>query len=566
MSGMLTPPQFNPKELESGSMIDDLAEGISQVARAPVDTLYGMIPNLPEGVQNALNTFNQYSTLGMLSRTPQGKQAIESLSQYGQTQRGRTLGNITRASELAGPVGFGINTAKQSTQRFVQNMVNDLQRSNETQFYLPKTQAEALVKSKNPELQGPAFDRAVQTTMGISRIKATTQGLTKGLTNYLRQSFSPAGMAEWNKRGVSQTLVDLARDPNAKQNQLAGQIGWENLTSTQYGNLSNVLKKMDDEYYTHKSVMSPQAFQSFSKLPEEDSRAFYRTILANQGVKNPDDFIFVGRQPTQREKTGQLQYLALNKGKVPKTLLSVFPMEQPFKSADDFIASYTKSGQDKMSPERRTVIKQAWSQNPRLKTITDISQLKNELQETVNAISGSKSFGVSRYVSSAMYNTKQKGFKTNDELVEALRKNMDGKDITLRRNSEQQKAGKDADVFLITSEQSDAFELGGVNITYKIDKDGTLTAIVNDVNDLGIGKQNVNAPGAKKLVVATIPMKRSMITGEKADMDLPEASGAVKAITEELQTPAPVGAKEYVDVGMKYAPIGLGVRGATEEE
>ena len=566
MAGMLTTPRFDPKELESGSMLDDLAEGISQVGRAPVDALYGMMPNVPESVQNALNTFNQYSTLGMLSRTPQGKQVLESLGEYGQTQRGRTVGNIARASELAGPVGYGVNTAKQTTQRFVQNMVNDLQRSQETQFYLPRQKAEALVKAKNPELTGRALDREVQTTMGISRIKATTQGLTKGLTNYLRQSFSPSGMAEWNKRGVSQTLVDLARDPNAKQNQLAGQIGWENLIGTQYGNLSPVLKKMDDEYYTHKSVMSPKEFQSFSKLPEEDSRAFYRTILANQGIKNPDEFIFVGRQPTQREKTGQLQYLALNKGKVPKTLLSVFPMEKPFNSADDFISSYVKSGQERMSPERRTIIKQAFAQNPELQTITDINQFKDALQTSVSNIAGSKSFGVSRFVSSAMYNKKQRGFKTNDELVEALRKNIGDKDITVRRNSEQLKANKDADVFLITSEQSDAFELGGVNITYKISKDGTLTAMVNDVNDLGVGRKNVNAPGAKKLVIATIPMKRSMITGEKMDMDLPEASSAVKAITEELQTPAKVGAKEYVDVGMKYTPAALGVRGATEEE
>lgn len=566
MAGMLTTPRFDPKELESGSMLDDLAEGISQVGRAPVDALYGMIPNVPESVQNALNTFNQYSTLGMLSRTPQGKQVLESLGEYGQTQRGRTVGNIARAGELAGPVGYGVNTAKQTTQRFVQNMVNDLQRSQETQFYLPRQKAEALVKAKNPELTGRALDREVQTTMGISRIKATTQGLTKGLTNYLRQSFSPSGMAEWNKRGVSQTLVDLARDPDAKQNQLAGQIGWENLIGTQYGNLSPVLKKMDDEYYTHKSVMSPKEFQSFSKLPEEDSRAFYRTILANQGIKNPDEFIFVGRQPTQREKTGQLQYLALNKGKVPKTLLSVFPMEKPFNSADDFISSYVKSGQERMSPERRTIIKQAFAQNPELKTITDINQFKDALQTSVSNIAGSKSFGVNRFVSSAMYNKKQRGFKTNDELVEALRKNIGDKDITVRRNSEQLKANKDADVFLITSEQSDAFELGGVNITYKISKDGTLTAMVNDVNDLGVGRKNVNAPGAKKLVIATIPMKRSMITGEKMDMDLPEASSAVKAITEELQTPAKVGAKEYVDVGMKYTPAALGVRGATEEE
>src|SRR5210317_2077703 len=104
MAGMLTPPKFDPKELESGSMVDDLAEGISQIGRAPVDALYGMIPNVPESVQSVLNTFKQYSTLGMLSRTPQGKQALESLGEYGQTQRGRTLSNIARAGELAGPV------------------------------------------------------------------------------------------------------------------------------------------------------------------------------------------------------------------------------------------------------------------------------------------------------------------------------------------------------------------------------------------------------------------------------------------------------------------------------
>ena len=515
---------------------------------------YGVAQPIEQAIEAVTPDLGVGQFLGeQLNRTGLPQLFMENTSERTRRNLGEGLGMFAVA-----PLGRSVQGVKETVQRGIQNMPNDLNFDSSTQFYLPTDTAKQIAKEKNPNLSGPALESAAQGVQKRSRAVAQIKGLGQGVSNFIQQSLSPQGMAEWNQRGVSKTLTDMMRSGDDSLTQSKwGQAAWENLTSRQYGNLDKVLTKLNDEFFTYQGVMSPTDFSKFSKLPDEDSGAFFRTILSNQGI-NPnkaDDVIMVGRQPTGREKSGSLVSDAMNMTSLARKLPSVFSLQSPFKSADEFLdavdkgfaarSSKTSRKIQNLTPEQRFAIRQTFVDNPRLSTITDPVELREALGPALRGSEG-ENFGVAQVVKDATRGGKQMGFKTNDELAEALQTAFPNKKIL--RNSKQ---SKDPDVYVSDSFVSDAFELGGVNVVYKINKNGDLTAVINDTNDIGISARglDVSAPFGKKLVVVTEPVTKNVLDLEgNVDYTPPPASGGLRAIQEELQTPAVAGAQEYVDI------------------
>jgi hypothetical protein len=257
---------------------------------------YGLAQPIEQAIEAVTPDLGVGQFLGeQLNRTGLPQLFMENTSERTRRNLGEGLGMFAIA-----PLGRSVQGVKETVQRGIQNMPNDLNFSGATQFYLPKPDALRIAKEKNPKLTGPALEQAAEGVQRQSRIASQVKGLGKGVTNFIQQSLSPQGMAEWNQRGVSKTLTDLVRSgDDTLTREKWGQAAWENLTSRQYGNLDKVLTNLNDEFFNYQGVMSPKDFTKFSKLPDEDSGAFFRTILSNQGI-NPnkaDDVIMVGRQP-----------------------------------------------------------------------------------------------------------------------------------------------------------------------------------------------------------------------------------------------------------------------------
>lgn len=563
----------NPFVMDAGSPVQTKSGALvaSEMYRAPRDALFGLAPEVymaPEAKeylgQLATDTGKSLSSalsLDTLAQTDFGKGIIDSMASAAQqgvdwldSEEGQTAINFIEGSEFWFPFARSMGGARGFLQSVAQNLTNNMKKSVDADFYKnPKLVAEDL-RIKHPEWSDKMIDLSSKAVAGVSQFKATSMGFAEGVRNALRQSFTAQGRAEANQRGVSLTLTDLVR-AEAPDNIVFGQAGYENLIGTQMGNLSPVLKKLDNEFFTHKSVLSLDEFKGFMKgLPDEDAEAMWRTMLANQGVNRNDQFVMIGRQPTQRSKSGQLQYLALNKGKVPKALPTLFPLSKPFANGPEFINAYKKAGSD-IDEGRANAIRWAFINNKKLSEITDPTELKAELQATVDQApsqvrgKGVSKFSVTDFVNKALYKTDQASFKDNDTLAKTLEKRFEGVDgVTILRNRKQTDKIKDGvdnrDVFIVTSETSDAYELGAVNVIYRVKPDGTMTAMINDVNDIAIAGTDVNMPGAKKAIVITPPMTRNMRTGVKEPMDLPPESGALKEIREELMTPAVPTAKD----------------------
>jgi len=458
---------------------------------------------------------------------------------------------------LRGAVG-GI----QGLQRLSQNLVNNLQRSPDTQFYLSRSKAEEIAKRDNPNLKGTALDNAIERVQTVSRIKATQSGLSEGIGNFIKQSFSPQQMAEFNQRGVSQTAINLANNPNASPAELFGQFAYEALVGKGFQNLKPILKKLDNEYFTHTGIASVDQFKKFAKgVDDQDAEAFYRTIMASQGVSNPQRTILVARQPTQTSQSGQLRKLATSSGKVPKALPTIFPLAKPH-TATTFLNAHRKAAAGNpnkaLSTEQANAIKQAFRNNPELSNITDPEQLKVALS---NSLPAGQKFPITRIVNDAVFNSKQAGFKSNAELRKALEAKIGGRDdMRIITNSTQKDLPEnERDIFITTSEVSDAFELGGVGIVYRIKPNGQMSAIIHDTNDLF----GVDAPGSLKTVVATPPITKNLLDMEKSAsvVDMPKPSGAVQEIAEELRTPVKPTARDYADVGANIGATTAAVGG-----
>lgn len=575
-----------PTETKSGAMV------ASEIYRAPRDALFGLAPEVymaPEAKQYlgqlASDTGSSLSSafaFDTFAQTDVGKGMIDSMASAAQqgvdwlnSEEGQTAINFMEGSEFWFPFVRSMGGARGFLQSVAQNLTNNMKKSADADFYKnPKLVAEDL-RAKHPEWSDKTIDLSSKAVAGLSQFKATSMGFAEGVKNALRQSFTAQGQAEANQRGVSLTLTDLIRS-DAPDNIVFGQAGYENLIGTQMGNLSPILKQLDDEFFTHKSVLNLNEFKGFMKgLPDEDAEAMWRTMMANQKITRNEDFVMIGRQPTQRSKSGQLQYLALNKGKVPKALPQLFPLSKPFDNGPEFINAYKKAGES-MDEGRANAIRWAFVNNKRLSEITDPAELKAELQATVDKApsqvrgKGVSKFSVTDFVNKALYNTDQASFKDNDTLAKTLEKRFAGVDgVTILRNRKQADRVKNGvdnrDVFIVTSETSDAYELGAVNIIYRVKKDGTMTAMINDVNDIAIAGTDVNMPGAKKAIVIVPPMTRNMRTGVKETMDLPPESGALKKIKEELMTPAEPTARDRREAALNVGlPAAQAVRAMTD--
>lgn len=466
--------------------------------------------------------------------------------------------------EAGGSVPFlrGAVGGIQGLQRLSQNLVNNLQRSPETQFYLNRAKAEEIAKRENPDLKGTALDNAIERVQTVSRIKATQSGLSEGIGNFIKQSFSPQQMAEFNQRGVSQTAINLANNPNASPAELFGQFAYEALVGKGFQNLKPILKKLDTEYFTHTGIASVDQFKKFAKgVDDKDAEAFYRTIMASQGVSNPQRTILVARQPTQTSKSGQLRQLAGSSGKVPKALPTIFPLAKPH-TAETFLRAHKVASEARpnkaLSVEQSNAITQAFKNNPELSTITDPEQLKVALS---NSLPKGQKFPVARIVNDVTFNSKQTGFKSNAELRKALEAKIGGRDdMRIITNSTQKDLPEnERDIFITTSEVSDAFELGGVGVVYRVKPNGQMIAVIHDTNDLF----GVDAPGSLKTVVATPPITKSLINMKQPAtvVDMPDASEAVKEIAEELRTPVNPTVRDYADVGANVGATTAAVGG-----
>jgi|13_taG_2_1085334.scaffolds.fasta_scaffold00633_30 hypothetical protein len=384
------------------------------------------------------------------------------------------------------------------------------------------------------------------------KVAATLRGGVQGFANALKQAVSPQGMAELNQRGVSKTLTDLVRKPEQRPkgakatygNALWGQVGYEDLLGRMIGDRSPLLSKLDTDYFTHQAMFKPDDYRQMSGLNKQDADAFFRTMSSNWGIKGNDKLIMVERQPIGTEGSGRMYNAAFGyKAEKASRLPSVFPMKNGFKNGDDFIQSYNRTLEldDKTSTldsNKISKINQAFTDNPSLSTITDVSELATELNKIVK-------FPTTNIVNRAFKHREKRGFKSNDELAKA----MEAKGFKINRNKDQ---GEDADVYFSDSMVTEAMELGGVNIVYKVGKDGNVTSQMSDIQDL-FGMTPV---GSTKLIAVLPPITKNIINPSANPKRQPQDITAVADIKAELETPAQVRPQDVASAAGNVAALG----------
>jgi len=384
------------------------------------------------------------------------------------------------------------------------------------------------------------------------KVAATLRGGVQGFANALKQAVSPQGMAELNQRGVSKTLTDLVRKPEQRPkgakatygNALWGQVGYEDLLGRMIGDRSPLLSKLDTDYFTHQAMFKPDDYRQMSGLNKQDADAFFRTMSSNWGIKGNDKLIMVERQPIGTEGSGRMYNAAFGyKDEKASRLPSVFPMKNGFKNGDDFIQSYNRTLEldDKTSTldsNKISKINQAFTDNPSLSTITDVSELATELNKIVK-------FPTTNIVNRAFKHREKRGFKSNDELAKA----MEAKGFKINRNKDQ---GEDADVYFSDSMVTEAMELGGVNIVYKVGKDGNVTSQMSDIQDL-FGMTPV---GSTKLIAVLPPITKNIINPSANPKRQPQDITAVADIKAELETPAQVRPQDVASAAGNVAALG----------
>lgn len=387
---------------------------------------------------------------------------------------------------------------------------------------------------------------------GQNRLAAVGRGGVTGFANALKQMISPQGMAELNQRGVSRTLTDLVRQPEKRPkgakatygNALWGQVSYENLLGRMTGERSPLLARLDDDYFTHEAMFKPDDYRKMSGLNKQDADAFFRTMSSNWGIKGNDKLIMVQRQPTGTEGSGRMYNAAFgNKAEKAMKLPSVFPMKNGFKNGDDFIQAYNRTLEldDKTSTldsNKIAKINQAFADNPSLSKITDVSELATELNKAVK-------FPTTNIVNRAFKHREKRGFKSNDELAKA----MEAKGFKINRNKDQ---GEDADVYFSDSMVTEAMELGGVNIVYKVGKDGNVTSQMSDIQDL-FGMTPI---GSTKLIAVLPPITKNVINPSANPKRQPQDITTVSEIKAELGTPATPRAQDYGSAAGNVAALG----------
>lgn len=387
---------------------------------------------------------------------------------------------------------------------------------------------------------------------GQTRLQATARGGVTGFANALKQMISPQGMAELNQRGVSKTLTDLVRQPEKRPkgakatygNALWGQVAYENLLGRMTDGRSPLLSKLDDDYFTHEAMFKPDDYKAMSGLNDKDAGAFFRTMSSNWGIKPNDKLIMVQRQPTGTEGSGRMYNAAFGpKATKVAKLSSVFPMKSGFKSGSDFEQAYAKTLEldkkdNNLTDARSAKISKAFAENPRLSKITDVTELAEELKKIVK-------FPTEQLVSRAFKYREKAGFKNNDELAKA----MEAKGFKVNRNKDQ---SKDPDIYFSDSMVTEAMELGGVNVVYKVGKDGNVTSQMSDIQDL-FGMQPL---GSTKLIAVLPPITKNIINPSANPQRQPQNISAVADIKAELETPASVRPQDVASAAGNVAALG----------
>ena len=531
---------------------------------------------IPEGTAEALN--NRFPLFGL---TEQPRQAISNkMDEAGQAIDEATggwasaLGNsLELGATLYNPTSVLAN-AKRTAHKGSANIPNDL-----PGFYVQKAEAEARAANR---LGGKLYEKAPNAAMkfeqALGQFQATAQGLAKGLSNALNQSFTPKGRALWEQKGVSKTLEDIALDPKGdsrmkgadawgpeiggrKSEAIWGQPAYERILSSQYGKKNPILSQLDDEYFTHEGVFNYDDFKKASgHVDDDEAGAFFRTIAANNKIKSKDEYIMLVRKPTQnQEDSGSLLTDILYSPRnqyVPK-IAKAFNPAQGFNSGESFLRFFDKDRKS-MPEERRTIIRKAYRDNPELAGITDKAQLKKQLTVAVAKAAkarGEKPFGVGNYVDVAMKRRGVGAFESNDELAEALK----AQGLNIIRNSKQ---GKDRDVYIAGSTHSSAYELGGISLVYKVEKDGTIKGQMSDVNDLvGVG-----APLGMPLITVSpvVTRKLGQMNDKAKGAKKPSAHARSDVYLDVLEPYSPTKA-DYAKAGARQTSAAVPIAGAAGE-
>jgi hypothetical protein len=588
-----TPPQKPVNGLLAGS------ELIAAPGRAIGKAVSSVMPPVyidPQAKQTAMD-FGKYTMQSLdkalvnpIRQTEQGQEVLNTMSDYVRagvdflgTDEGKATVNMIEGSSFWVPFVRAAGGARELVQIFAQNLTNNMKKPDGSDFY--KNPNDYMVEfADQPWFQAaPEYiqDKIARTAAGVSKLKATGQGVATGIKNTLLQKATAQGQADWRQNQTSVTLRNLVEE-DAPEHLQSGQMLYENLVGSQMNNLSPLLKQLDDEFFVHKSVLNIDDFKKFmgDQLGDEDLEALWRTVMANNNINRQGEFVMVGRNPRGSGRTGQLDYLTMHKGIVPRQLDTLFPLAKPFNNSKEFIdalernPNFSWAGNADVADVRKRMIEWAWETNgDRLSTITDPKKLSQALQETVdkapkevrqlaNGKTLSTRYPVDRVVKRAVYTSDKGSFGSNDELYGALKEIFPGAEfvpsgsklfdevrkrvpfgsrgkknksgVTVLRNSKQK---DDPNVYIMHSgATSDAYELGAVNILYKLTPDGQLTAMVNDVNDIAIGLKDFDLPGAKKAIVITPPISRNIRTNsDKTMMALETEEGTVRKVGEQLK-------------------------------
>jgi len=545
---------------------------------------------MPEWIENLATTGIQ-----KIAETDVGQEAIRTYQDlnYQYPRAMKSTGDVLQAAELLG-AGRAASGAKNAMHMLAANAPNALRFGNDNFYTGPDAARKQLLEdgglfalgskaTKPSELE----DWRVGGQQLKSRLGAMRKGLGVAVSNTLDQLSTPSLLAEW-RRGVSKKMKDVAKE-GTQQHQW-GQAAYLNFLGKQYGNESDIFKMLDDEFFTHKGVFNEKELQSSLGLADDEFGPIFRTIKENQPVDQ--NTIMVVRQPTGRESSGDLINEVMNMTSVGKGLPNIFPMKKPF-TADEFLDAF-EAGRRKteMTTDERLAVKFAFIENPNLSKITDPEEFRQEFQKAFTKAKKSSALDVDgnkavTYANAALKNKERASVKNNRELAQLLedrivKPDADGKSkITMLRNTDQKHLPEaDRDIYLMDTYDSSAYELGGINVIYRIKPNGQVSAIVNDVNDIGIipkipdvtikGKNvgkaarkatekvlDLNAPLGQKLIAVTPKIEANFLTG-RADVATGrgEASGGLKKVMEAVNTDVAPEAQDYAKAAANVATAG----------
>ena len=545
----------------------------------------------PQFIEDALA-----SGVQTVAETDLGQEAIRKYQdlQFQYPYAMATTGDLASGAELFA-AGKALTGLKKGVHLLAANAPNAL-RFGDDDFYLGENAARQQILEGNSLFSlgskatrpGEIEDWRVSGRQLGSRLTAMGKGFTEAFTNTVQQLSTPTLLAEW-ERGVSKKMKEVAQE--GTQQQQWGQASYTNFLGKQYGSESEIFKALDNEYFTHKGVFNQKELQDALGLAEDEFGPIFRTIKANQPVD--ERTIMAVRQPTGRESSGDLINEVMNMSVVGKNLPNVFPMQKPF-TDKEFLDLFEQGKRGtEMSRDERLATRFAFIENPNLGKITDPEEFRVEFKKAFEKAKKSEALNVDgnkaiTFANAALKNKTRAPVKGNKELADLLNERVvkptadgDSKVKMLRNEDQTNLKPEDRDIYLMDTYDSSAYELGGINIIYRVKPDGTVSAIVNDVNDIGIipkipsftvggkdvGKKaqkmfdkvlNLQAPLGEKLVVVTPPIKANLLKGTpEVSTSRGEASGGLKSVLEDVRQDVTPEGRHY-----RQAATNLGVAGS----